>query len=144
MKFEQENKMAQLNSFLVFNGNCREAMQFYQKCFEGKLSLNTVRGSPTAAQMPPEMQDKILFASLIGDTITLMGSDMVDAAGYQHGNTLSLCLVCQSKEEIERLFANLSEGGLIRSSLKKEFFGTFGAVIDKYGFNWMFMYGLTQ
>jgi PhnB protein len=83
-----------------------------------------------------------MHSSLISGNITIMGSDMVEEEGHKHGNTLSLCLICETKEEIERLFTKFSEGGRVRSPLKEEFFGTFGAIYDKYGFNWMFMFGL--
>jgi PhnB protein len=136
--------VAQLNSYMIFNGNCREAMEFYQKCLGGELTLNTVGSTPAAAQMPSSMQDKIMHSSLKSGNITLMGSDMVEAEGYRHGNTLSLCLICDSRQEIESLFAKFSQGGRVRSPLKQEFFGTFGAIADKFGFNWMFMFGLIQ
>jgi PhnB protein len=69
-----------------------------------------------------------------------MGSDMVGPEGAKNGNTLSLTLVCSSKEEIETFFSKLSAGGKVAHPLKEEFFGTYGDLTDKYGINWMFNY----
>jgi len=136
--------MAEFNAYLKFNGNCREAMRFYQSCLGGEMSLMTVGESPMKNQMPAEMQDKIMHSVLTSGSIMLMGSDMIGEDGYRHGNTLSLCLVCKSREEIETLFSKLSAGGRVTHALKEEFFGTYGDLVDKYGFSWMFQYGQGQ
>jgi len=136
--------MAEFNAYLKFNGNCREAMRFYQSCLGGEISLMTVGEAPIKNQMPAEMQDKIMHSVLTSGSIMLMGSDMIGEDGYRHGNTLSLCLVCKSREEIETLFSKLSAGGRATHALKEEFFGTYGDLVDKYGFSWMFQYGQGQ
>jgi PhnB protein len=94
--------------------------------------------------MPAAMRDKILHGVLTSGKMVLMGSDMVGEEGYKPGNTISLCLICDSKVEIDRLFSQLSEGGRVRHPLKGEFFGTFGDLTDRYGFNWMLMFGGEQ
>lgn len=137
---EGENGMAKLNAYLVFNGNCKEAMEFYKGYLGGELQLNTVGGSPVAAQMPAEMQDKILHSMLTSGDIVLMGSDMVTAEGHEHGNTISLCLVCNSDQELDMLLSKFSEGGAVTQPPRQEFFGKFGTLTDRYGFNWMFLF----
>ncbi len=132
--------MAEFNAYLKFNGNCKEAMEFYKKCLGGKLEMITVGDSPMASQMPAQMHSKILHSVLTSGTVMLMGSDTFGQEEYQHGNTLSLCLVCQSKEEIETLFSKLSQGGQAKHALKEEFFGTYGDLTDRYGFSWMFQF----
>ena len=97
--------MAEFNAYLKFNGNCREAMSFYQDCFGGEVNVMTVGESPAKDQMPVEMHDKVMHAQLTSGSIMIMGSDLVDDAGFIHGNTVSLVLVCRSEEEIESLFA---------------------------------------
>jgi PhnB protein len=136
------NKMAEFNAYLRFKGNCREAMQFYHQCLGGRLNLMTVGESPMAAQMP-EMRDKIMHSVLTSGSVMIMGSDMADKP-YRHGNTVSLCLVCQSKKEIETLFSKLSQGAKTVKPLKEEFFGTYGDLTDKYGFSWMFQFSTNQ
>lgn len=136
--------MASLNAYLEFNDQCQEAMTFYKSCLGGELILNTVGDSPMAAQMPTEMRGKILHSMLASGKIVLMGSDMGKEKEYKPKNSVSLCLVCDSQDEIERLFSLLSKGSRVIHPLKKEFFGTFGAITDKYGINWMFQFGGIQ
>ncbi|MBI2850492.1 MAG: VOC family protein [Chloroflexi bacterium] len=130
--------MAEFNAYLTFEGNCREAMEFYKGCLDGELNLMTVGDSPMAAQMPAEMHSKILHSVLTNGAIMLMGSDKLDEEEYRHGNTVSLCLVCKSKKEIETLFSKLSTGAKAVNPLREEFFGIYGDLTDKYGFHWMF------
>ena len=129
-----------MNAYLHFNGNCREAMTFYQGCLGGKLAPQTVGESPMAGQMPAEAQKNILHAALTIGGVALMGSDMVGREGVTMGNNVSLTIVCSSKEEIDSFFAKLSAGGKVAHPLKEEFFGTYGDLTDKYGINWMFNY----
>lgn len=131
--------MAEFNAYLKFNGNCKEAMQFYQGCLGGDLKMTTVGQSPMAKQMP-EMRDRIMHSVLTNGTIMLMGSDSFGTEEYKRCNTLGLCLICQSKKEIETLFSKLSAGASDIHPLAKVFFGTYGDLTDKYGFNWMFQF----
>jgi PhnB protein len=129
--------MTQLNPYLHFDGNCREAMTFYKACLGGELALQTVGESPMAAQMPPDAQKKVLHASLKSDGMVIMASDMMGPEGVKKGNEIALTIVCSSKEEIERFFAKLSAGGKVGHPLKEEFFGLYGDLTDRYGINWM-------
>lgn len=132
--------MTQINPYLHFDGNCREAMTFYKECLGGELKVQTVGESPMAAQMPAAEHKKILQARLKKGEISLMASDMVGPKGIQKGNTVSLALVCSSKAEIETLFSKLGAGGKVSHALKEEFFGTYGDLTDKFGIDWMFNY----
>ena len=69
--------MIQINAYLTFNGNCREAMTFYQKCLGGELYLQTIGESPMAAQMPPQMKDSILHSTLTNGEAIIMATDCV-------------------------------------------------------------------
>jgi PhnB protein len=131
--------MAQLNPYLTFNGNAREAMTFYQSCLGGELILNTIGESPMAAQMPKEKHNEILHSVLKNGHLTIMAADMGSADPGQ--GRVALCLVCSSADEIKRLFEALSADGNVDYPLKQEFFGTFGAFIDKYGVRWNLQYG---
>ena len=132
--------MAQLTAYIGLNGQCREAMEFYKKCLGGELQIMTFGDSPMGKDMSSEMRNRIMHSALIKKDFLLMASDMSYDEGYKPGNNVSLCLVCSSEDEIQTLFKNLSEGGHVRHSLRKEFFGTYGDLTDKYGFNWMFQY----
>ncbi|WP_018611797.1 VOC family protein [Segetibacter koreensis] len=137
--------MATINAYLNFNGNCREAMTFYKECLGGDLNLQTVEGSPIEAQCPTAMKHQILHAALTRNGLLLMGSDMVGPEGYIKGNTMALSVNCDSSEEINSFFSNLSASGHIIDPLKKQFWGAlFGVLTDKFGVRWMFNYDEKQ
>jgi PhnB protein len=137
VKQEQE-KMTQIKSYLTFNGNCREAMGFYQKCLGGELVFQTIGESPLADKMPGKMKDLILHATLTRDELELLGSDMVGDQGVMKGNSVSLMLDCNSEEEIKTAYTKLSKGGKATHPLETTFWGAlFGDLTDKYGNNWL-------
>ena len=96
--------MTQINAYLNFNGNCREAMTFYQQCLGGELTLQTIEGSTVEAQCPAAMKDQILHASLLKESLVLMASDMTGPDGFIKGNTIALSLNCSSEKEIKTFF----------------------------------------
>ena len=132
--------MKQINSYIHFNGNCREAMTFYQKCLGGELVLQTVGQTPMEDKMPAEMKNLILHASLTNGELVLLGSDM-SPQDLIIGNAFNLMLDCCSEDEIETLFKKLSIGGTIDHVLEETFWGaTFGSFTDKFGNPWMLNY----
>lgn len=133
--------MTQINAYLNFNGNCRDAMTFYRDCLGGDLTLQTVEGSPIEAQCPAGLKHQILHSSLTKNALILMGSDMVGPGGLKKGNNISLSLNCSSEEEANDCFSNLAEGGKIVEDLKLQFWGAmFGVVTDRFGITWMLIY----
>lgn len=141
--------MATLNPYLALKGTCREAMGFYKEIFGGELSIMTFADTPMKDQMPAEMQDQIVHAMLkISDSFKIMATDMSGPetdGGIVTGNNVQLTLVCESAEEIERLFNHLSTDGKVKEALNKGFWGgTFGSLTDKYGIHWMFEYSAEQ
>jgi PhnB protein len=137
--------MTQINPYLTFNGNCREAMTFYKNCLGGELIMQTVEGSPIASQCPTAMKDHILHASLQKDGLILMASEMLGPDGFVKGNTVALSLNCNSEEEINQYFSSLSEGAQIIHPLRTEFWGAIlGVLTDKFGIRWMLNYDKIQ
>lgn len=129
--------MAQLNPYLNFDGNTREAMAFYQSVFGGELTMQTVGETPMPC--PAGMENQIMHSMLIGGGVVIMGSDMQGPEGHRPGNTVTLSLNCSSEEEIRTLFAKLSDGGTVVEPLKVMFWGgLFGALGDRFGVRWMF------
>ena len=96
--------MSQIYPYLAFNGNCREAMSFYQKCIGGELKMQTVAESPNAKQMPPETQKNVMHATLTHGNFAIMASDQVGKDAPTAGNSGTLPLECSSEEEINTLF----------------------------------------
>ena len=133
--------MAQINAYLNFNGNCREAMTFYKDCLGGDLTLQTIEGTPMEAECPTAMKHHILHSSLTKGELLLMGSDIVGPEGFIKGNTMALSINCSSEDEIEMFFTNLSSGGQIIHPLARQFWGaSFGVLTDRFGIRWMFNY----
>lgn len=132
--------MKQISPYLKFNGSCREAMTFYKDCLGGELTLNTVAGSPMEAAMPAAMKDLILHATLSAGAATVMGSDMSGPNGVSAGTNMTICVVCESREEIETAFARMAEGGSIKQPLSQQPFGMYGDLVDRFGHAWMFQF----
>ena len=128
--------MPNLNPYLTFNGNCREAMTFYKECLGGELTLMVVGESPVADQMPPQFKDQILHSSLKTKDMEFMGSDM-QPEKLLEGNAVHLCLTCNTEEETRSLYDKLAEGGKARQPVHEMFFCLIGALTDKFGKQWM-------
>jgi PhnB protein len=130
--------MTQLNSYLTFGGNCREAMTYYKKCLGGELELQILGESPMADRIPKAMKDYILHSKLTTAGFVLMGSDMTPETGLKIGNSVSLMLNCHSEAEIRMYFDKLSVGGIVLHPLEITFCGDiFGDLTDKFGNNWI-------
>lgn len=137
--------MTTINSYLTFNGNCREAMKFYKNCLGGKLSYQTVGESPLCDKMPAQMKKRIVHSTLTTENIILMGSDMVNENGLVKGNAVSLMLNCSSDKEIKNSYKKLSQGGEQTHPLEDTFHGAvFGGLTDKYGNHWLLNYNRKQ
>lgn len=136
--------MSVLIPYLNFEGNCNEAMNFYKECFAGELVVQTVAESPMADQMPLEMKDLVLHARLEKGNIIIMASDAMDKE-MVNGSMITLMIQCDSEEEINSYFANLSSGGVVSMPLSKQFWGaTYGQLTDKFGVLWSLNYENSQ
>ena len=126
--------MTHIRAYLTFNGNCREAMTFYQQCLGGDLNLQTIKDSPMAEQLPDTMRDCILHSTLTNGNFILMGSDMVGADGLQKGNAISLLIDCNTEEELREYYNSLSVNGTATHPIENTFWGAlFGGLTDQYG-----------
>ena len=135
----------QINSYLTFNGNCREAMIFYRDCLDGELDLQTIGESLMADKLPPQMKQRILHATLTKGDMVIMASDMVGEKGLIKGNSVSLILNCSSEDEIKTLYAQLSRGGEATHPLEDTFWGAlFGDLTDKFGNHWLLNFDKNQ
>ena len=133
--------MPKLNSYLNYDGKAEEAFIFYKSVFGGEFSaVNRMADMPGSEQLAEGEKGRIMHIALpIGDDI-LMGSDIVPSMGHQlnMGNYAYLSVFAESREEADRLFAGLSEGGEIEMALDDTFWGDyFGSFHDKFGIGWM-------
>jgi PhnB protein len=135
--------VSNLRPYLHLDGTTRQAMEFYRDVLGGKLELMTVGETPWAAdmpQMPGVTPDKVMHSSLTNGDLVIMAADMMDPSTFTKGDNVSLCLVCDSKQEIEDQYKKLSEGGDVFMALDKAPFGWFAQFTDKFGVDWMLQY----
>jgi len=127
-----------INPYLVFNGNCEEALKFYETTLGAKiLSLFRYEGSPMAASTPPDSLNKIMHARLqLADT-TIMASD-APAGHYAAPQGMQINITVNDPTEAERLFHLLSEGGKVSMPIAETFWALrFGMLVDRFGIPWM-------
>lgn len=130
--------MTQINSYLTFNGNCREAMTFYKSCLGGDLHFQTIGDSPLSEDMPAAMKACILHATLKRGAWMIMATDMVQEEGLVKGNAVSLMLNCSSEEEIKMFYERLASGGSATHPPSANLWGALWAdLTDRYGNNWL-------
>ena len=131
--------MMTLTPYLLFDGNCDQAMEFYKSCFGGELTPTKVKDSPAKDFMPAAQREKIVNARLRNGKLEISTSDWLrpDRTPIR-GNTVCLYLSGGTFEELKALFEKLSEGAEVTDPLKNQFFGTYGALNDKFGVRWMF------
>jgi PhnB protein len=108
-----------------------------QGLFRRTAFLSKVAGTPYGEHLPEEVQEKILHASLVNGSLSIMASEMIGEEGYTPGNTVYLMVNCDSEKEVKKLYGELSAGGKVLGTLERTFWGgTFGAFTDKFGTNW--------
>lgn len=134
--------MLAINPYLHFMGNTEEAMIFYKKIFGGEFNtFQRYNDVPGFEKMPMEEQNKMIHVSLtIGNGITIMATDALESMGrnVNAGNNFYICVQAESVSETDRLFAELSKGGLIEMPLNETMWGAyFGMCRDKFGVHWM-------
>jgi len=133
------NEMTTLTPYLLFDGTCHEAMEFYQSCFGGELTRAKVKDTAAKDYMPAVQQEKTINARLRSSNVDISASDwlMLDRTPIR-GNTVCLFLSGGTFEELKTLFEKLSQGAEVTDPLQEKFFGTYGALNDRFGVRWMF------
>lgn len=138
--------MGRVSSYINFAGQTEEALNFYAQVFGSEApefkrfgDMPPMDGSP---ELPEEAKTKVMHTEIkILDGYTLSASDALDAFGQtlNVGNNTYICLDPESREEADRLYAALSEGGEQTMKLEEQFWGSyFGECKDKFGVQWMF------
>src|SRR5947209_19994365 len=103
--------MLHCTPFLLFDGNCAEAMTFYHQCLGGELTLTKLGDTPMKAQFPLEKHNRLANAHLKSGAIEISATDWLDAKlDPVQGNTVGIYLTGASHEELKVVFDKLSEG----------------------------------
>jgi PhnB protein len=127
----------QLNPYLSFRDNAREAMDFYQTVFGGELERSTF--AELHASDDPAEQDKIMHSQLSTDGgLTLMASDTPNSMEFTPGTNFSVSLSGDDEPELRGYWEKLSAGGTVAMPLEAAPWGdTFGMCVDKFGVSWL-------
>jgi PhnB protein len=128
---------SQLNPYLSFKDNTRQAMEFYKTVFGGKLMMSTFKDYN--ASRDPSEDNQIMHAQLEADNgITFMASDTPNRMEYKAGTNFSMSLSGDNEAELKGYFEKLAAGGNISMPLEKAPWGdTFGMLTDKFGVPWL-------
>ena len=134
--------MLRCTPFLLFDGNCAEAMTFYHQCLGGDLTLSKLGDTPMKDQFPKEKHNRMINAHLVSGNIDISATDWMASPSFDpiQGNTFALFVIGGKYEELKTVFDKLAEG-----ADKEKFqelhdmpFGMYGQFYDKYGVQWIF------
>lgn len=132
--------MLHASPFLLFDGNCAEAMSFYQNCFGGDLQLTKLSDTPMKASLPESLHSRIAYAHLKSNAVEFSATDWMHATRkFNPGNTVAIYLI-GGVQELRLIFGHLSAGAdpKLLDELKEMPFGVYGHLADKYGVHWFF------
>ncbi|MNR15556.1 hypothetical protein D3C85_1320960 [compost metagenome] len=138
--------MSTVAIYLNFQGNTEEAFTFYKTVFGTEFSapfmkLKDMPADPNAPKFPESEMNNVIHVALpiIGGT-QIMGTDMFESMGQKLivGNNTTISLQLDSKEEADKFYTALSEGGSDQAPMRDEFWGYWGCSLDKFGIRWMF------
>lgn len=141
--------MKSINPYLNFSGNTEEAFNFYKSIFGGEfVGLTRFKEIPDGQKLDASEKEKLMHISLpIGKGNTLMATDALESMGHKvtAGTNFHLSVETENKEEADKLFKALSEGGKATMPLQDTFWGSyFGMLTDKFGIQWMIGYTKDQ
>ena len=127
-----------IHAYLMFDGQCEAAFNFYAECLGGTLEMMRYADSPEDMGVPAEFQQRIMHVCLtVGDQL-LMASDTLPQSPYEGIKGCSISLQVDNVPEAERLYAALSAQGSVQMELQQTFWATrFAMLTDRFGVPWM-------
>lgn len=136
------------HSYLNFEGKAEEAFRFYEKVLGGKLTeihrFGSMPPMPGGPELTPEQKNFVMHVGLLlPEGQMLMASDMLPGMGPKRveGNNFSISVHPDSRQEADRIFNALAEGGTVTMPLADQFWGDYyGSLTDRFGINWMVNY----
>lgn len=132
-----------LNPYICFKDNAREAMEYYQTIFGGKLESTSFKEFSLSSDSSED--DKVMHAMLTTDSgMVIMASDTPNAMEFKPGANVSISINGTSETELRGFFDKLKDGGIVAMPLEKAPWGDiFGMVVDKFGTSWMINVSMT-
>lgn len=131
--------MAQFEPYLSFNGNCADAMRFYERTLGGRIEMMMKFSEmPPEPGQPPMQGDGIMHASLTLDGFRLMASDCPPGMPHEPMKGITVSLAYETADEGRRIFDALADGGQVMMPFGRTFWADgFGMVVDRFGTPWM-------
>lgn len=131
-----------INAYIYFNGNCREAVEFYAKAFNTQAPhISTFGDTPPNPAFPLTEQAKklVMHAELSIAGSIVMFSDTFPGNPFTVGNNISLTAMSSDIDELKAFFNNMKEGGTVTMELQETFWTKcYGMLTDKFGIGWQF------
>lgn len=118
---------------LSFNGNCRQAFNYYKTCFGGALTVQTLADTPHGTGMNKAMQEAVVWATLENEYFKLVGTDLTDEDSLVSGNNVSILIECPSFTERTKLINRL----IRRNFCSFENTNPLVNIVDMYRINWI-------
>ena len=130
---------SRLNPYISFNGQAREALEFYQRVLGGELAVNTFGDFAQAGGDHAAVADQIMHGQLETDAgFTIMAADTPPGMDYNPGSNFAVSLSGDDDDQLRGYWKGISEGGTVSVPLEKQMWGDeFGMCIDKFGVGWM-------
>jgi PhnB protein len=132
--------MPQPIPYLAFNGNCAEAMRFYERALDAKLEvLMSGADSPMADQMPKEFAHRIMHARLALPAGGLLyAGDAPTNMPYEGIKGVSITLNYDTTAQAQKVFDALAVGGQVTMPMQSVFWAkTWGMLVDMFGTPWI-------
>lgn len=131
-----------LQVYINFDGNCREAVEYYSKVFKtDKPEIMTFGDAPEdpGFSVPEESKNLVMHTQLIISGDIVMFSDTFPGMPLVKGNNISLTVVTDDMDEITEAFNQLKAEGKVEMELQETFWSKYyGSLVDKYGITWQF------
>jgi PhnB protein len=128
--------------FLLFDGNCAEAMTFYHQCLGGELTLTKLVDTPMKDMFPKEKYERMINAHLVSGEFELSATDWMASPTFNpvQGNTYAIFVIGGAYEELKKVFDKLAVGAEKEhyQDLHNMPFGMYGQFYDKFGVQWIF------
>ena len=125
-----------VQSYLAFNGNCQEALNFYGELFNAEIQ-NRISYEDKKIDVPSSYRNKLQHAELKGKGVHFMAYDASPDTPINHGNQIHMSVDLQDSDKAENLFNELSKGGQVHHDFREREWGHFGRCTDRFGINWM-------
>lgn len=129
-----------VQAYINFNGNCKEAVEYYAKVFDTNdprfMLFGDIHDDSDFGQ-DEAVKKLVMHTNLIISGSMVMFSDVPPGMPFKQGNNISLTIVTKEEDELRAAYEGLREGGIVNMELQETFWSKcYAMVTDRYGINW--------